>query len=112
MDVDALHNSQIQDMGIPSIKATDVEIFAISPITFWCSLHAPEDAQDPIDPYTQRLFEVGHEHQADVTTESYPEAVQEIFVDEEDGFRRTIALMAEGEQHIKNMPLICRPLGS
>ena len=111
MDIDEVHNSLLQDVGIPSVKATAVEQYVLSPITFWCDVHAPEDASDLIDPYTQHLFQVGHEYQSEVTTEQYPDAIQEIFVDEEEGFLRTLELMAQGERHIKNMPLICRPIG-
>ena len=46
-----------------------------------------------------------------VTEESYPEAVQETFFTEEDGFRRTLELMSQGEKFIKNMPLLARPMG-
>lgn len=111
MDIAKLHEDLTRDSGIGSIRATWVERFVESPISFWCDIHAPEGMQDSIDPFVQHLFQAGQEHQTSVTDQSYPEAVQEIFFTEEDGFRRTLELMSEGEKFIKNMPLLSRPIG-
>ena len=111
MDIAKLYDNLTRDPGVGSIKATWVERFIDSPISFWCDIHAPEEAKDSIDPFLQHLFETGQEHQSNVTDESYPEAVQEIFFTEEDGFRRTLELMSEGEKFIKDMPLLGRPMG-
>ena len=43
MDVDALYSPLMLDKGVPSIKATWVEQFVRSPISFWCDVHAPEE---------------------------------------------------------------------
>ena len=51
------------------------------------------------------------EHQSGVISESYPDGVEEEFHGEEDGFRRTLELMAAGTKFILNMPLICRNIG-
>lgn len=111
MDIDGLYRSLTQDSGLASIKATWIEQFVRSPITFWCDLHAPKELSDPIDPYVQHLFEIGHEHQSRVTAESYPGAVEQRFFLEEDGFRQTLEMMVDGQKFIKNMPLMCRSAG-
>lgn len=100
-----------KDEGIPLIIATSVERYVISPISFWCDIYAPPDQEDLLDPYVQRLFEVGHDHQSDVINESYTGAVQKIFHDKEEGLRLTLELLASGERFIKNMPLMCLPIG-
>ena len=111
MDIEKTINALSQDIGIPLIVATDVERFVLSPITFWCNMHAPEGRQDSLPPYLQHLFTVGHEHQTEVIDESYTGAVQKVFYGEEEGLRLTLELMASGEDAIKNMPLISLPLG-
>jgi len=111
MDVDGVFQSLTRDTGLPSIRATWVERYVKSPISFWCDIHAPEEMQDPPDTFVELLIERGLEHQSDVIEESYPGAVEEDFHGEEDGFRRTLALMAAGAKFIMNMPLICRNIG-
>ena len=111
MDIEKTFNTLSGDSDVAPILATSVERFAFSPITFWCELHALPEARDGLDLYQQHLMEVGQQHQTDVIDESYSGAVQEIFTDEKEGFRRTLGLMAQGEKYIKNMPLICRPIG-
>ena len=111
MDINTVYNALLQDGGLSSVKATWVGQFVRSPITFWCDLHAPEELKDPVDIFVQHLFETGLEHQINVTQESYPQAVEETFYLEEDGFRRTLELMEAGEKFIKNMPLLCRNIG-
>ena len=111
MDIAKLYDDLTRDSGVTSIQATWVERFVESPISFWCDIYAPEGAEDSIDPFLQHLFQTGQEHQSSVTDESYPEAIQEIFFTEEDGSRRTLELMSEGEKFIKNMPLLARPMG-
>jgi uncharacterized protein len=111
LDVEQVYHTLAAYTGLVPIKATQVEQYVLTPITFWCAIHAPEELKDAVDPFVQHLFEVGQHHQTNVTAVSYPEAVQEIFFVEEDGFRRTLELMAQGEKFIKNMPLLCRPSG-
>jgi uncharacterized protein len=111
LDIHATFDALAADTGVPSVQATAVEQYVISPISFWCDLHAPPEERDPIDPYQQRLFEVGREHQGEVVEGSYPGAVRERFVDEEEGFRRTLEMMSRGECFITDMPLLSRPLG-
>ena len=111
MDVEKTFTALTRDMGVPLIKATDVERFVLSPITYWCDIHAPPELQDPLPPYLQHLFEIGHNYQADVIDNSYTGAVQKIFYDEEEGIRLTLELMSQGEHAIKDMPLTCRRMG-
>jgi len=111
MEIEQQFNQLTQNGGVDSIKASWIERFLDSPITFWCDVHAPEEMRDTMDLFQEHLFETGQTHQSDVTAESYPGAVQEIFLVEEDGFWRTLDLLFGGEQYIKNMPLIVRPIG-
>lgn len=111
MDIDRTLDALTKDAGVPLIVATDVERFVLSPITFWCEMHAPPEQQDPLPLYLQHLFTVGQDHQTDVIDESYPGAVQKIFYEEEEGLRLTLELMSRGEHFIKNMPLMCLPMG-
>ena len=111
MDIEAVYSELIKDTQEPSIKVSWIERFVDSPITFWCDVHAPLEARDTMDLFQEHLFEAGQQHQLDVTETSYPGAIQEIFLVEEDGFWRTLELLSGGEQYIKNMPLIGRPMG-
>ena len=111
MDTGKTFAALTKETGIPLITATSVERFVLSPITFWCDIHAPPQHKDPLDPYLQRLFEVGHDHQSAVIDESYTGAVQKIFYDEEEGVCLTLEIMSSGEPFIKDMPLMCLPIG-
>ena len=92
-----------------SVRAESVGRYVESPISFWCSLYAPEDMKDPINDFQQRLFDEGNAHQSKVNDQLYPGSVQEFFRTEEEGFRRTLELMAGGTPLLTNMPLLCRP---
>ena len=111
MDTGKAFAALTTETGISLIKATSVEQFVLSPITFWCEIHAPPQHQDPLDPYRQYLFEVGHDHQSAVIDESYFGAVQKLFYDEEEGVCLTLEIMSSGERFIKNMPLMCLSIG-
>ena len=111
MDVNTLYRSLISDAGLPSIKATWVERYVKSPISFWCDIHAPAEMQDPPDAFVSLLIDRGMEHQSEVVSNSYPGGVEEVFYGEEEGFRRMLALMEAGEKFMVNMPLICRNIG-
>lgn len=111
MDIEQVFRRLTGEADVPTIRASWVERYLESPVSFWCDLYAPEELRDPIHPFVQHLFEVGQEHQSKVTAQSYPDAVQEIFLTEEEGFRRSLELMMSGEKYIKNMPLVCRPFG-
>ncbi len=111
MDIDATFAVLTADTGLLSVQASAVEQYVISPISFWCDLHAPPEERDSADLYQQRLFEVGREYQTNLVDEDYPGAVQERFVDEEEGFRRTLEVMSRGERFIMDMPLLSRPEG-
>jgi hypothetical protein len=67
--------------------------------------------QDAPDPFVTLLIERGLDHQSDVIAKSYLGAVEDEFYGEEEGFRRTLELMAAGEKFIMNMRLICRTIG-
>ena len=111
MDIEHALVQLIKESGVPAIKAGWVDRYVDSPVSFWCDIHAPPDSADPMQPFVQYLFDAGNEHQTEVTSNLYPEAVQEFFLTEEEGFRRTLELMYSGENLIKNMPLLARTIG-
>ena len=77
----------IKESGVTAIKAGWVDRYVDSPVSFWCDIHAPPGSADSMQPFVQYLFDTGNEHQTEVTSNLYPEAVQEIFLTEEDGFK-------------------------
>lgn len=111
MDIAKVHSEMVKNGAAPVVKAGWVEQYLASPITFWCSLHAPPDQMDPEDPFQQKIFDSGIKHQAAVVANLYPGAVQKMFRNEEEGFSRCLELLAEGAESIQNMPVICRPKG-
>ena len=111
MDVQAVFQRLTAGAGGPMIKTGWVYRHALSPITLWCERYAPQDQKDPIDPFTQQLFEQGQTHEAAVVAQSFPGGVREYFATEEEGFRRALELMAGGASSIVNMPLIDGPMG-
>ena len=94
-----------------AVRAGWIESYLESPITFWCGLHAPQDAKDPMNEFQQHIFDAGNAHQDRVNDQLYPGGVQEMFTDEEQGFRRTLEVMSEGWEFLKNMPLVDWPHG-
>ena len=88
-----------------------MESYLESPITFWCARHAPPDARDPMNDFQQHLLDAGNAHQYRVNDRLYPGGVQEIFSNEEEGFHRSLEVMAEGWEFLKNMPLVYWPDG-
>ncbi len=111
MDIEKVHSEMVRNGAAPTVKAGWVEQYLASPITFWCSLHAPAHQRDPVDLFQQQLFDSGIKHQVAVVADSYPGAVQKMFRTEEEGFRRCLELLAEGADSVQNMPVLCRPKG-
>ena len=111
MNVEEIYRRFTSGARSGAVRAGWVESYLESPITFWCSLHAPADARDPMNDFQQHLFDAGNAHQGEVNERLYPGGVQEIFTDEEEGFRRSLEVMAEGWEFLKNMPLVSWPDG-
>lgn len=111
MDIEHVLAQLTKVGGGSAIQAGWVDRYVDSPVSLWCDIHAPTGSADPMQPFVQHLFDAGNEHQTEVTSNLYPEAVQEPFLNEEDGFRRTLELMYAGENFISNMPLLARPVG-
>ena len=111
MNVEAIYRQFTSGARTGAVRAGWVESYLESPITFWCSLHAPPDAKDPMNDFQQHIFDVGNAHQNEVNDRLYPGGVQEIFTDEEEGFLRSLEVMSEGWEFLKNMPLVCWPHG-
>ena len=63
MDINAIYGELTTDASEPSIKASWIERFLDSPITFWCDVHAPEEMRDAMELFQEHLFESCQEHQ-------------------------------------------------
>ena len=111
MNVQELYDDLTRDSGLKLISATSIERFIRAPINFWCEVNAPPEEQEPLDPYRQRLFRQGNTYQNQIIQESYPGTVHVPFLNEDEGLRRTLELMAQGASAISNMPLLSRPDG-
>ena len=111
MNVEEIFRQFTRGARSGAVRAGWIESYLESPITFWCGLHAPKDAQDPMNEYQQHIFEAGNSHQERVNDQLYPGGVQEILTDEEEGFRRSLEVMSEGWEFVKNMPLVSWPNG-
>ena len=109
MELEKVFTELTSSPTVTSVRADSVGRYVESPISFWCSLYAPEEMKDPINDFQQQLFDEGNAHQSRVNGVLYPGGVQELFRTEEKGFRRTMELMAGGTPLLKNMPLLCRP---
>ena len=111
MNVEEIYRQFTSGARSGAVRAGWVESYLESPITFWCSIHAPPGARDPMNDYQQYIFDAGNAHQDRVNDRLYPGGVQEIFTDEEEGFRRSLEVMSEGWEFLKNMSLVCWPEG-
>ena len=111
MNVEEIYRRFTNGARSGAVRAGWVESYLESPITLWCTIHAPADAQDPMNDFQEHIFEVGNTHQSRVNDQLYPGGVQEIFTDEEQGFRRSLEVMSEGWEFLKNMPLVSWPDG-
>ena len=111
MDVEEIYRQFTVGSRDNAVRAGWVERYLESPITFWCGLHAPRDAKEPMTDFQQHLFDIGNSHQELVNDRLYPGGIQEIFTNEEEGFHRCLEVMAAGSPLIKNMPLVSWPDG-
>ena len=111
MSVEEIYRKFTRGAQSGAVRAGWVESYLESPITFWCERHAPRDAMDPMNEFQQHIFDAGNAHQGRVNDQLYPGGVQEIFTDEEEGFRRSLEVMSEGWEFLKNMPLVSWPDG-
>ena len=111
MNVEEIYLQFTDGASSGAVRAGWAERYLESPITFWCSLHAPADAKDPMNDQMQHIFDIGNNHQEGVNDRLYPGGIQELFATEEEGFRRSLEIMSEGGTFIKNMPLVCWPQG-
>ena len=111
MNVEEIYLQFTDGASSGAVRAGWVERYLESPITFWCSLHAPADAKDPMNDQMQHIFDIDNNHQERVNDRLYPGGIQELFATEEEGFRRSLEIMSEGGTFIKNMPLVCWPQG-
>ena len=111
MNVEEIYRHFTNGANSGAVRAGWIERYLDSPVTFWCSLHAPRDARDPMNDQQQHIFDIGNNHQDRVNDRLYPGGVQETFTSEEAGFRRSLEVMADGGELIKDMPLVSWPQG-
>ena len=111
MDVQQTYNRLTSASTVGLIRAGWVERYVASPISFWCSVHAPDERKDPINDFQQGLFDYGIEHQKIVAERSYPGSVQTLFLTEEEGFKNCLEFLAQGARSVQDMPLMDRPDG-
>ena len=111
MDLEEIYRRFTDGARSGAVRAGWVERYMDSPITFWCGLHAPQDAKEPMTDFQQHLFDVGNSHQMLVNDKMYPGGIQEVFSSEEEGFHRSLEVMAAGSKFLKNMPLVSWPDG-
>jgi len=111
MNIEEIYLQFTEGASSGAVRAGWVERYLESPITFWCILHAPADAKDPMNDQMQHIFDIGNSHQERVNDRLYPGGIQKVFATEEEGFRRSLEIMSEGGTFIKNMPLVCWPQG-
>ena len=111
MNIEDIYRQFTSGAGSGAVRAGWVERYLESPIAFWCGLHAPAGAKDPMNDFQQHIFDIGNTHQDRVNERLYPGGIQKVFTTEEEGFRRSLEIMSEGGVFIKNMPLVCWPQG-
>jgi hypothetical protein len=111
MDLEEIYRRFTDGSRSGAVRAGWVERYMDSPITFWCGLHTPQDAKEPMTDFQQHVFDVGNSRQTLVNDKMYPGGIQEVFSSEEEGFRRSLAVMDAGSKLLKNMPLVSWPDG-
>ena len=111
MNVEEIYRRFTDGSREGAVRAGWVERYLESPVAFWCTLHAPADARDPMNDQMQHIFDIGKNHQDRVNDRFFSGGVQEVFKTEEEGFRKSLEIMFVGATAIMDMPLICRPEG-
>lgn len=107
MNVEEIYQQFTNGARSGAVRAGWVERYLESPITFWCNIHAPAEAKDPMNDQMQHIFDIGNVHQDKVNDRMYPGGIQKVFKTEEEGFRQSLEIMSEAGQFIKDMPLVC-----
>jgi len=107
MNVEDIYSQLTNGARDGAVRAGWVERYLESPITFWCNLHAPVSAKDPMNDQMRHIFDIGNVHQDRVNERMYPGGIQKVFRTEEEGFRQSLEIMSEAGQFIKDMPLVC-----
>ena len=111
MNVEEIYRRFTDGSREGAVRAGWVERYLESPVAFWCTLHAPADARDPMNDQMQHIFDIGNNHQDRVNDRFFSGGVQEVFKTEEEGFRKPLEIMFVGATAIMDMPLVCRPEG-
>ena len=111
MNVEEIYRRFTDGSREGAVRAGWVERYLESPVAFWCTLHAPADARDPMNDQMQHIFDIGNNHQDRVNDRFFSGGVQEVFKTEEEGFRKSLEIMFAGATAIMDMPLVCWPEG-
>ena len=115
MNVEEIYRQVTDGNSSGAVRAGWVERYLESAITFWCNLHAPPEARDPMNDQMQHIFDIGNNHQGRVNDWLYPGGVQSVFTTEEEGFRQTLDFMSAGGAFISgigSMDLYTKYVGS
>ena len=111
VDNEAIYTACLKTGVHRVITGNDLLVYVSSPFAFYCDQFVAKEERDPISNYQRTLMERGRHHETKTVEEDYPEAVNVEFVTEEEGFRKTLEMMSEGQPSIYNMPLIYLPEG-
>ena len=104
MNVEEIYRRFTDGSREGGVRAGWVERYLESPVAFWCTLHAPADARDPMNDQMQHIFDIGNNHQDRVNGRFFTGGVQEVF-------RKSLEIMFAGATAIMDMPLVCWPDG-
>ena len=79
MNVEEIYRRFTDGSREGAVRAGWVERYLESPVAFWCTLHAPADARDPMNDQMQHIFDIGNNHQDRVNDRFFSGGVQEVF---------------------------------
>lgn len=97
--------------GSKEITAESVSRAIEQPFAVWCKFFAPPEMCDPIGEYEKLLFKLGQEHEARFVKKTYPEAQEIKYETNEEGFKMSLQMMADGVDTLTNVPLFYLPDG-
>jgi predicted RecB family nuclease len=92
-----------------TITGSTVYTYVVSPFNVSCDLFAPESERDPVPEYQKLLFQRGIDHERDVRTRMYPDAVPLKFTTKEEGFQLLLKSCYKGATALSNMPVFFLP---
>jgi uncharacterized protein len=92
-----------------TVTGTTVLKYYISPFLVWCDAFAPGEERDPENQYMHLLFERGIQHEKNVRSSMFPEAVQIPILSFETGFRQVLESCQRGVDVLTSAPVFFLP---